>query len=67
MYSVLSNFADTLILTNNWLGFVLVLIVTVLVVFIKSDILPTLIIQKEKTKRHGQSLRKKEQKKHHKD
>ncbi|WP_049336690.1 hypothetical protein [Staphylococcus hominis] len=67
MYSALSSFAIAAILANNWLLFVIVLMVFILIALFRSDIIQTYISEKEKTKRYELSLRKKEQKKDRKD
>lgn len=66
-YSALSSFAIAAILANNWLLFVIVLMVFILIALFRSDIIQTYISEKEKTKRYELSLRKKEQKKDRKD
>lgn len=67
MYSALSSFAIAAILANNWLLFVIVLMVFILTALFRSDIIQTYISEKEKTKRYELSLRKKEQKRDRKD
>ncbi|MGW7816522.1 hypothetical protein ACWESF_13760 [Staphylococcus xylosus] len=54
------------ILANNLWLCIVVLIVLILVVFLKSEIVPTYIKEKEETKRFEMSLGKKVQKKDHK-